>query len=83
MELALLKSVYLNNKIKVNVNDTIEKNTINRIDLLEFNGTIIKTYNDVDFTNGCAELAATNVKSGNYLLRIRDPKGSDIIKMRV
>jgi hypothetical protein len=83
MELTLNTIAYNNNKLKLQVDCNEPFSIIERIDLLEFNGHIIKTFTHVGFNYGNAVLFVSNMEKGNYLLRIRDPKGADILKLEV
>ncbi|MBI9066982.1 MAG: hypothetical protein JEZ09_06795 [Salinivirgaceae bacterium] len=83
MELTLNRTEYINNKLEVEVDCAEDFNTIGRIDLLEYNGNIIKTFTHVSFNYGHAVLIVNNMEKGSYLLRIRDSKVADILKLEI
>lgn len=83
MELSICNTKYDDNELKLKVDCDDELRKIDRIDLLEYNGNIIKTFTHVNIKSGHTILVISNMLKGSYLLRIRDSKFADILKLEI
>lgn len=81
MELMINDIYYFNDRLNIRFECPEQFKTIPRIDLMEYNGAIIDSFAKVNFTYGKATLSTHKIESGKYILKIRDAKEPDILKL--